>query len=98
MKIVNNSRVLVRLVAADKLRQRGFEVYAFPVAPVRHLPDLVAYRNERFYNVYLFESVEKRDAEFGERERNCALEYAKPIDAVVATMIIRLVVRKKDGA
>lgn len=94
MKIVNNSKILVRLVAADKLRKRGFQVYPLPVAPARFLPDMVAYRNERFYNVYLFESVEERDAEFPAEVREAAFDYAEPMDAIVVSMFIRLAVAK----
>ncbi len=94
MKIVNNSKILVRLVAADKLRQRGFEVYSLPVSPMRYLPDLVAYRNGRFYNVYLFESPEQRATEFSDKAREYAFEYAEPMGAIVASMFIRLVVAK----
>lgn len=94
MKIVNSSKTLVRLVAADKLRQRGFEVYSLPVAPMRYLPDLVAYRNERFYNIYLFESPEEREIEFSDKAREYAFEYAEIMGAVVTSMFIKLVVSK----
>lgn len=95
MKIVNSSEILVRLVAANKLRQRGFEVYTLPASPLSHFPDLVAYRNGRFYNIYLFESAEAYYAEFSKETRKSAFEYAKPINAVVASMIVRLTVSKQ---
>lgn len=94
MKIINNSKILMRLVAADKLRLKGFEVYSFPMSPMRHLPDLVAYRNGRFYNVYLFKSREAREAEFSDRDRRLAFEYAEPLGAAVASIYIHLVQAK----
>ncbi len=95
MKIVNKGKILMRLVAADKLRARGFEVYSFPVSSVRHLPDLVAYRNERFYNIYLYESAEERVTELSSEILSAAFEYAQPLNAAVVSMIIRLVPREK---
>lgn len=92
MKIINNTEILVRLVAANKLRQRGFEVYTLPASPLAHFPDLVAYRNGYFYNIYLFESTEAYHTEFSEETRKSAFEYAKPMNAVVASMIVRLTV------
>lgn len=96
MKIVNKGKILMRLVAADKLRNRGFEVYAFPMSSVRHLPDMVAYRNERFYNIYLYESAEDRLSEFSDGIRRAAFEYAEPLNAAVISMIIRLVPCRRD--
>lgn len=93
MKIVNKSTDLLRLAAATKLRQRGFEVYALPVTPMRHLPDLVAFRSGRFYNVYLCDSTEDRADRMDDETRRLAFEYAELLGATVATMVIRLVVR-----
>ena len=89
----NKRRIeFLRLAAAASLRTNGFEVYTLPDNGVGYLPHLVAYRSGRFFNVYLFESLDEKRRVFEGGEGRKAFEYAAALNATIITVRLRVTV------
>ena len=85
-----------RLLVANVLRRKGFEVYALPMNGKPHIPHLVAFKDNKFHNIYLFESRQQRNACFDETLRADAFAYARPLNAAVVTAWLKISIRKHD--
>ena len=81
----------LRFVAANTMKKEGYEVYALPLTSVKHVPHLIAYRNDVFYHIYLFESHNEKAALFKGTTEEKIFEYAKIMNAKILTGIIHVV-------
>lgn len=83
-------REQLRFLAADVMRRQGYEVYTLPVTGVEFIPHMVAYKDQRFYNVYIFENAEERYDFFSGDLGKRIFEYADIMGAVVTTISLKV--------
>lgn len=83
-------REQLRFLAADVMRHQGYEVYTLPVTGVEFIPHMVAYKDKRFYNVYIFENAEERYNFLSGDLGKHIFEYADIMGAVVTTVSLKV--------
>lgn len=75
-------------LVGDALRKQGFEVFPLPIPATPVAPNLIGYKEHRFYNVYIYLSDAEKLAAFTGETRDKIFDYASVMNAKVLSAVL----------